>query len=135
MTVLGMVIVFIGLVLLIFMTWLYPRIVKALISWSAGVSERKEARKAERQMARQQRKEAQKAEKTAAPPAEPDTCMSAQLPADENNPELIAVITAAVAASLGTSSNGIVIRSLRRSYGTTPVWGVSSRIEQVNNRL
>ena len=59
-TVLGIAIVFVGLVLLILITWLYPKIAKALISWSAGVKERRAARKAERQLARQQRKEQRK---------------------------------------------------------------------------
>lgn len=134
-TVLGMVIVFIGLVLLIFITWLYPKIVRVLISRSAEARERKEARKAERQLAKQKRKEAQKAETAAPAKAEQQAMASAPLPADEHSPELIAVITAAVAACLGTSPNGIVIRSLRRAQNTTPVWGASSRIEQVNNRL
>ncbi len=48
---------------------------------------------------------------------------------------LIAVITAAVALSLGTSSNGIVIKSIRRTGQIAPVWGVRGRIEQVFNRL
>ena len=135
-TVLGMVITFIGLILLIFMTWLYPKIVRALISRSTEARDKREARKDERQLARQQRKEAQKAEKAAPAKAEQQASGTAvQLPADEHSPELIAVITAAIAACLGTSSNGIVIRSLRRAQNTTPVWGASSRVEQVNNRL
>ena len=135
-TVLGIAIVFLGLVLLIFITWLYPKIAKSLISWWAGVKERRASRKAERQLAKQQRKEVKKAEKMAPAKAEePAVDTPATLPADEHSPELIAVIAAAVAACQGTSSNGIVIRSLRRAQSTTPVWGASSRIEQVNNRL
>jgi len=135
-TVLGMVITFIGLILLIFMTWLYPVIVKAIISRSTETREKREARKAERQLARQLRKEAKEAEATApAITGQQAVGAPAPLPADEYSPELIAVITAAVAACQGTSSNGIVIRSLRRAQSTTPVWGASSRIEQVNNRL
>jgi len=133
-TVLGMVITFIGLILLILLTWLYPKIVRAIISRSAKARERREARKVERQMARQQRREAQKA-KSAAPAKAEQQAAGAPLPAEEHSPELIAVITAAVAACLGTSFNGIVIRSLRRAQNTTPVWGASSRVEQVNNRL
>ena len=77
-----MVIVFIGLVLLIFITWLYPKIVRVLISRSAEARE-KEARKAERQLAKQKRKEAQKAETAAPAKAEQQAMASAPLPADE----------------------------------------------------
>mgnify|MGYP000955807344 CR=1 FL=1 len=139
-TVLGMVITFIGLILLIFMTWLYPKIAKALISWSADFKERRAARKAERQLARQQRKEqrkeAQKADSAAPVQAEQQAAATRdQMPADEHSPELVAAITAAIAACLGTSSNGIVIRSLHRAQSTTPVWGARSRVEQVNNGI
>jgi hypothetical protein len=44
---------------------------------------------------------------------------------------LIAVIAAAVAAYLGTSQNGIVIRSLRRSASSTPEWGREGRAQQL----
>lgn len=51
------------------------------------------------------------------------------------DPTVIAVIMAAVAASMGRSSNGIVIKSIRRAHSALPVWGSTGRIEQVTNRF
>jgi hypothetical protein len=51
------------------------------------------------------------------------------------DPALIAVITAAIAASMGRSTNGIVIRSLRRATSALPAWGSTGRIEQISNGL
>lgn len=48
---------------------------------------------------------------------------------------LIAVIAAAIAASLGTSPNGIVIRSLKRSRTSTPKWGVAGREQQIYHQF
>ena len=134
--VLGMAIVFIGLVLLIFITWLYPKIVKALIPRSVAAKERRKAKKAERMIAKEQTKAVLKEAKAVSPVKTEAVSVgtATQTPAD-NDPALIAVITAAIAASLGTSSNGIVIRSLRRANSMTPAWGASNRVEQVNNRL
>lgn len=51
------------------------------------------------------------------------------------NTELIAVITAAIAASLHVSTQDVVIRSIRRVRDTTPIWAKMGRIEQINNML
>lgn len=48
---------------------------------------------------------------------------------------LIAVIAAAIAASLGTSTNGIVIRSLRRNCTSTPKWGIAGREQQIYHQF
>ena len=48
---------------------------------------------------------------------------------------LIAVIAAAIAASLGTSANGIVIRSLKRSRPSTPKWGIAGREQQIYHQF
>lgn len=50
------------------------------------------------------------------------------------DPAVIAAIMAAVAASMSTSANGILIKSIRRSKPTLPVWGFTGKIEQVTNR-
>ncbi|HWQ30660.1 MAG TPA: OadG family protein [Negativicutes bacterium] len=47
---------------------------------------------------------------------------------------LIAVITAAVIASLGGNSN-IVVRKIRRVDDRTPAWGKVSRMEQMSDRF
>lgn len=51
------------------------------------------------------------------------------------NTELIAVITAAIAASLHVPTQDVVIRSIRRVRDTTPIWAKMGRIEQINNML
>ena len=56
---------------------------------------------------------------------------------EEGKPDaaLIAVIAAAVASCMGTSANGIVIRSLRRCRPSTPKWGVAGREQQIYHQL
>ncbi|HHX62105.1 MAG TPA: OadG family protein [Epulopiscium sp.] len=44
--------------------------------------------------------------------------------------ELIAVITATIAASMGTSTDGFQVRSLRK---TNNVWSMTGRVEQLYN--
>lgn len=50
------------------------------------------------------------------------------------NDELIAVISAAIAACMGAQSN-LVIRSIKRVEDMTPVWGKISRQTQMSNRF
>ncbi len=49
--------------------------------------------------------------------------------------ELIAVITAAVAASLKTSIHNIVVRNIVRIPDETPAWARSGRVDQINGRF
>jgi hypothetical protein len=60
---------------------------------------------------------------------------TAQAESSRNDAALIAVIAAAIAASLGTSANGIVIRSLRRSRPSTPKWGAAGREQQIYHQF
>ncbi|QEK11104.1 sodium pump decarboxylase subunit gamma [Crassaminicella thermophila] len=53
----------------------------------------------------------------------------------ENEEELVAVITAAIAASLQTSTHNIVVRNITRVKDITPAWGRMGRIEQMNSRF
>ena len=50
--------------------------------------------------------------------------------ADET--ELVAVITAAIAATLQTSSHNIIVRNITRLPESTPAWGKLGRMENVN---
>ncbi|HAS73701.1 MAG TPA: hypothetical protein DCS67_06115 [Clostridiales bacterium UBA8960] len=59
----------------------------------------------------------------------------AQVSTDEDESELIAVITAAVAASLNTSMHNIRVSNIRRVSDSTPVWGKSGRSEVMNARV
>lgn len=54
---------------------------------------------------------------------------------DEDDGELIAVITAAIAASLNTSLHNIRVSNIRRISDSTPVWGKSGRSEVMNARF
>ena len=58
-----------------------------------------------------------------------------QISMDEDSEELVAVITAAIAASLHRSTHDLVVRSIRRIPAITPVWNRTSRQEQVSARL
>ena len=50
----------------------------------------------------------------------------------EDDLELVAVITASIASMLSRPSNSIVVRSIVRVPQTTPVWGSVSRQEMIN---
>ena len=52
--------------------------------------------------------------------------------AEQENEELVAVITAAIAASMETSTHNIVVRNIVRTGDTTPAWGKAGRVEQIN---
>jgi hypothetical protein len=54
--------------------------------------------------------------------------------ATNNDNALIAVLTAAVAAYMGTSPNGLNIKSYRRLKKEKPSWRQAGRIEDLNNR-
>lgn len=49
--------------------------------------------------------------------------------------ELIAVITAAIAASLNRSTHDIIVRSVRRIPYNSPVWNIAGRNQQLAGRL
>jgi len=53
--------------------------------------------------------------------------------ADEG--ELIAVITAAIAASMNTSTHNLVVTNITRVGDGTPVWGRVGRSDVMNSRL
>lgn len=61
---------------------------------------------------------------------------NAAIPVSENQVEddleLIAVITASIAATLQTSTSNIVVRNITRIPQTTPLWGLVSRQEMTN---
>lgn len=67
-----------------------------------------------------------------------ETVLSAAVqPADEtvDEGELIAVLTAAVAASLNTSTYNLKIKSYRRVDGKKPAWNRAGVSETINNRF
>lgn len=52
---------------------------------------------------------------------------------EENSEELIAVIAAAIAASMNTPIDNIHIKNITRVSQSTPVWGRMGRQEQIYN--
>lgn len=52
-----------------------------------------------------------------------------------NDEELVAVIAAAIAVSLGVSIPEVNIKSIRRMPQSTPAWSVASRQEQIFSKL
>ena len=54
---------------------------------------------------------------------------------DVDEEELIAVLTAAVAASLNTSTYNLQIKSYRRVNNNTPAWNKAGVTETINNRF
>jgi len=113
--VMGLAVVFLGLISLIIIMIVYPKIVNAFIA-------KPSVKKA-------------KASSVKVPVAVQKTTASAAVGKPAENDALIAVITASIAASLGTSANGIVIKSIERTGKNVPAWGARGRIEQVYNRF
>jgi len=62
---------------------------------------------------------------------------SAPAPAaiEKDDSELVAVITAAIAASMNTSMHNIVVTNIVRTGDGTPVWGRMGRSDVMNSRL
>jgi sodium pump decarboxylase gamma subunit len=54
---------------------------------------------------------------------------------EENDEELVAVITAAIAASLNTSMHNIVVTNIVRVNDATPAWGRAGRVDLMNTRF
>ena len=55
--------------------------------------------------------------------------------ANRDDNEIIAVITAAIAASLNRSTHDIIVKSIRRTPSHSPIWNKASRNEQITGRL
>lgn len=56
-------------------------------------------------------------------------------PKEEEDENLVAVITAAIAASLQTSIHQVVVTKIARVEEDSPAWAKSGRIEQINTRF
>ncbi|GKT32042.1 Sodium ion-translocating decarboxylase like protein [Aduncisulcus paluster] len=68
-------------------------------------------------------------------PSAPAAAAPKAVEPEEDEEELIAVISAAIAAELGTSMHNIIVRNIVRVSDATPAWGQSGRIEQMNSRM
>lgn len=70
-------------------------------------------------------------------PAETVTPVAAAPASAEISPEIIAVISAAIAAMTGSvsaGSNGLIIRKISRIHGETVSWSNAGRMECIDNR-
>lgn len=110
--VVGILVVFFGLTVLIFLISLMQRV-------TGGI-----------------KKQPKKEEKPASPAPAPAPAVAAPVaaaaPVRQSNDELIAVITAAVAVMMG-EGNGFVVRRVRR-VNNTPAWAKAGRDEQILSR-
>lgn len=64
-----------------------------------------------------------------------ETSLPAVVEEENEDEELIAVIAAAVAASLNTSIHNIVVKNIRSANDHSPSWAKTGRIEQINTRF
>lgn len=64
-----------------------------------------------------------------------ETTANEGIQAETDEEELIAVITAAIAASLNRSTHDIVVRSVKRIPYNSPVWNIAGRNQQIVERL
>ena len=120
--IMGIGIVFVAL----FMLFLIIKILEKAVHQSEAGAKKKQEQKATQEEAA---KQAAAAETETEPAAEAEEMTYGQ---DE---QLVAVITAAVAASMETSTHSIVVRNIIRTPDVTPAWGRLGRIQQINRQL
>lgn len=113
-TLVGMFVVFCALILIILCIVLYSRLVQGRA-----------------QKPKSDENKANKSDNSAEKPVSENKA----LPADNINPELLAVITAAVAASMHGTNTGYTVRTIKRIGHTTPIWNVAGRNEYILSRL
>ena len=77
---------------------------------------------------------AKTAEAVKAAPA-PEATVPAAVVEEEDEEELIAVLTAAIAASLNTSTYNLQIKSYRRVDNKAPAWNRAGLRDTINNRF
>jgi sodium pump decarboxylase gamma subunit len=53
----------------------------------------------------------------------------------QDDSELIAVITAAISEYMGQPISNIKIGAIRKIHEKTPIWGMATRIYNINNKL
>lgn len=68
-------------------------------------------------------------------PAVPVQSTVEEVPENEDEEELIAVLTAAIAASLNTSTYNLKIKSYRRTDKRNPAWNTAGVRDVINSRF
>jgi sodium pump decarboxylase gamma subunit len=74
-------------------------------------------------------------EKPALKPQQPQAEPVKAAVAEEDNEELVAVISAAVAAVLGKPTSSIIVRSIRKIEPAAPSWAIAGRQDQIGSRF
>lgn len=110
-TVLGMLVVFLGLIFLM-----------VIIQVMEKVLYRRSGNKADIKVSKVE-------------PAEETKEVEANNPKQQDDLELVAVIAAAIASSMGIQPDDLVIKNIVRLPETAPVWSVAGRLDQMNRRL
>jgi len=72
--------------------------------------------------------------KAALPAPAPVALPPAAVQAAEDDQEIMAAIAAALAVYLGTTAEGLVVRSIRRIGANAPSWNVAGRTDILNTR-
>ena len=106
--VLGVAIVFVALILLFFAIQIMNKVM---------FSSKKETKPAKTQASSEPKENSSEQEETKE--------------SDVDNKELVAVISAAIASSINTSTHNIVVTNIKRVEGSTPAWAKAGRSEQI----
>ncbi len=108
----GMAIVFLGLIILVFLFTLMSRIVRAI-----------------------QRKPNEVKDPTPAPVSAVAVAAPAPIPAAaQDDEDIAAAIAAAIAVIAGEEGSGLVVRSIRRMGGNASSWNAAGRMDIINTR-
>jgi len=131
----GLAVVFLCLFLLIAIIKIMSALVAKIV---LPISEKKAARKAARQAAREEKARAKAEQKTPAPATKAKdievlTPKSAPVQPEDDS-ELVAVLSAAVAAVLGTSASRVRIASYKKTNARS-AWANAGRREQIASRF
>ena len=130
----GLIIVFVVLFIMIGMSKLLKPLAEGIQSVSMKKDENKQRRQAEKAEAR-----AEKAAAAVTPvqkEVQPEpVASSVSAPAQQDDLELIAVLTAAVACAMGKEPGYVTIRSFRRISSNGSAWSSTSKRENVLNHF
>ena len=118
-TFLGVAIVFIALAMLFIIIMILDNFIHQAES---GAAKRKEKKSA-----------AEAALKASSDKPVPEPAVS-ETP-QQNEDELVAVVSAAVAASLHTSTHNIIVRNIVRTPDNSPAWNRLGRMQQIDRQL
>lgn len=130
----GLIIVFVVLILIIAMA----KLLKPLAEGIQSVSYKKAQGKQKRQMRRAEKKQARVESQVAPVPKQVQPAESQvveAVPTQQDDLEMIAVLTAAVACAMGKEPGYVVVRSFRRIPSAGSAWSSTSKRESIFNHF